>query len=72
MIVNLETILRGDDGFNYYLLAGSVGCDNYNTSRQIAFGAVDRLASGAAMAGKPPCGSNVAFISITDVGIYSH
>ncbi len=38
--------LRGDNGFNYYLLAGSVGFDDYKTSRLIDFGSVDRVASG--------------------------
>ena len=40
--------LCGNDGFNYYLLAGSVGYDKYETSRQIEFGAVDRVALGEA------------------------
>ncbi len=46
--VQFGNYLCGDDGFNYYLLAWSAGYDRYITSRQIQFGAIDRMANGVA------------------------
>ena len=38
--------LRGSDGLNYYLIAASVGFDNYAAARGIQFGDINRLARG--------------------------
>jgi uncharacterized protein with beta-barrel porin domain len=43
----IGNFVRGDDGFNYYLLAGSVGIDDYRSRRHINLGAINRTAEGS-------------------------